>query len=65
MESVSKAKQRFRQYPVIFAKCSREASVYATCVLKQDNIKKNDCAEEFSGFRTCLRKAAVSLKTKI
>lgn len=65
MESVSKAKQRFRQYPAIFAKCSKEASVYATCVLKQDNLTKDDCSVEFQGFKSCLQKAANSLKTRI
>ncbi|ENN79881.1 hypothetical protein YQE_03700, partial [Dendroctonus ponderosae] len=43
MESVSKAKQRFKQYPLIFGKCGKEASVYATCVLKQDNLMKDNC----------------------
>ncbi|RZC40764.1 GPI mannosyltransferase 1 [Asbolus verrucosus] len=38
MEAVQKAKQRFRQYPVILAKCSKEATDYATCVLKKDNV---------------------------
>ncbi|KAL1518307.1 hypothetical protein ABEB36_001949 [Hypothenemus hampei] len=65
MEAVTRARKRFRQYPVIFAKCSKEASVYASCVLKQDNLKKNDCLAEFHGFKNCLRKTAVDLKTKI
>lgn len=65
MESVVKAKQRFKQYPVIFAKCSKEAGVYATCVLKQDNLGKNDCSAEFQGFKNCLGKAAANLKTRI
>lgn len=65
MESVTKAKQRFRQYPVIFGKCTKEASTYATCVLKQDNLNKHQCNEEFQCFKNCLQKAAVSLKTRI
>lgn len=65
MESVGRARQRFRQYPLIFAQCGKEASLYATCVLKQDNIKQHDCGEEFRGFKTCLNKAAANLKTRV
>lgn len=65
MESVKKAKQRFRQYPIILGKCKNEASVYAKCVLKKDNVNINDCANEFKLFKDCLQKSAVSLKTRI
>ncbi|KAJ8959457.1 hypothetical protein NQ318_022150 [Aromia moschata] len=61
MESVAKAKQRYKQYPVILAKCSREATNYATC----DNVNLNDCGEEFKHFKSCLQKTAASLKTRI
>ncbi|XP_015833432.1 uncharacterized protein LOC107397394 [Tribolium castaneum] len=65
MESVQKAQQRFRQYPVILAKCSKEATNYAACVLKRDNVGLDDCKEEFGRFKTCLQKTAASLKTRL
>lgn len=65
MDSVTKARRRFRQYPVILAKCSKEASNYAKCVLKQDNIALNDCNQEFQQFKTCLKSSAAKLKTKL
>ncbi|KAJ8928090.1 hypothetical protein NQ314_019370 [Rhamnusium bicolor] len=65
MESVQKAKLRYKQYPMIIAKCSKEATNYATCVLKKDNVNLNDCNEEFKQFKSCLQKTALSLKTRI
>lgn len=65
MESVKKAKERFRLYPVILGKCSKEATVYAQCVLKKDSVALNDCKTEFSSFKNCLQKAAAGMKTKI
>ncbi|XP_063929690.1 NADH dehydrogenase [ubiquinone] 1 alpha subcomplex assembly factor 8 [Zophobas morio] len=65
MESVQKAKQRFRQYPALLAKCGKEATAYATCVLKRDNVNLNDCKEEFVKFKSCLQKSAASLKTRL
>lgn len=65
MESVSKARSRYRQYPIILTKCSKEAMVYAKCVLKMDNVNKNDCGEEFRYFKNCLQKTASVMKTKI
>lgn len=65
MESVQKAKQRFRQYPILLAKCNKEAMSYASCVLQKDNIKLNDCGEQFKQFKICLQKTAATLKTKI
>ncbi|XP_068910231.1 uncharacterized protein [Tenebrio molitor] len=65
MESVQKAKQRFRLYPVILAKCSKEATDYAACVLKKDNVSLNDCKEAFGKFKNCLQKSAANLKTRL
>lgn len=65
MESVSKARARSRQYPIILAKCSKEGSVYAKCVLKRDNVNKDDCVEQFKHFKSCLQKAASAMKMKI
>ncbi|KAJ8974380.1 hypothetical protein NQ317_001532 [Molorchus minor] len=58
MESVLKAKQRCRQYPIFLAKCNKEATNYATCVLKKDNVSLNDCSVAFKEFKTCLQKTA-------
>lgn len=65
IESVRKAKERFRQYPVLLAKCGKEATVYAKCVLKKDSVNLNDCDEEFKSFKNCLRKTAASMKTRV
>lgn len=66
MESVAKAKERLAKYPLIFAKCSKQASVYATCVLtNEDSVKKDICAREFQEFKNCLYSAAKDIKTRI
>lgn len=65
MESVQKAKERLRLYPVLLAKCSKEATEYASCVLKKDNVNLNDCKEEFGRFKVCLQKTAASLKSRL
>lgn len=65
MDSVVKAKNRFRQYPLVLAKCKNEAATYAKCVLKKDSVNHNDCVSEFLLFKTCLQKSAAGLKTRI
>lgn len=66
MESVAKARERLAKYPLVFAKCSKQASLYAKCVLfKEDGVKKDDCAKEFKEFTVCLQSAAKDMKTKI
>ncbi|KAL0810443.1 hypothetical protein ABMA28_010582 [Loxostege sticticalis] len=66
MESVSKARERFAKYPLIFAKCTKQATLYAKCVLhRDDSLKKDDCAKEFQEFKVCLKSAAKDMKTRI
>ncbi|KAJ8919991.1 hypothetical protein NQ315_006521 [Exocentrus adspersus] len=65
MESVRKAKNRYKQYPVILAKCSKQATSYATCVLKRDNVNLNDCVAEFNQFKICLQKTAKALVVRL
>lgn len=65
IESVRKAKQRFRQYPLLLAKCGKEATTYAQCVLKKDSVSQNDCSEEFKLFKNCLRKTAASMNSRL
>lgn len=66
MESVAKARERLAKYPLLFAKCSKQGTLYARCVLlKEDSVKKDDCAKEFQDFKSCLQFAAKDLKTRI
>lgn len=65
MESVKKARERLAKYPMLFAKCSKQASLYAKCVLLTDEVKKDDCAKEFKEFSICLQSAAKDMKTRI
>ncbi|XP_026764878.1 uncharacterized protein LOC113523208 [Galleria mellonella] len=66
MESVAKARERLAKYPLLFAKCSKQGTLYARCVLlKEDSVKKDDCAKEFQDFKSCLQSAAKDLKTRI
>ncbi|XP_041985614.1 uncharacterized protein LOC121737942 [Aricia agestis] len=66
MEAVKKAQERLAKYPLVFAKCTKTATLYARCVLlKDEGLKKNDCAKEFEAFNACLKTAAKELKTRI
>lgn len=65
MDSVRKAKSRFRQYPVLLAKCSESAAIYAACVTRDLNVNHKVCDKEFTEFKRCLQKAASDMKTKI
>lgn len=65
MESVKKARDRFKNYPIVLAKCRTEASNYAKCVLKKDSVNIDDCASEFQQFRACLQKCAIEMKTRL
>lgn len=65
MESVKKANTRLRNYPIILGKCSKYATVYATCVTRDLNIKQNACEKEFHEFKNCLQKVAKDMKSKL
>ncbi|KOB75560.1 Uncharacterized protein OBRU01_07323 [Operophtera brumata] len=66
MEAVAKAKDRFAKYPLIFAKCSKQATLYARCVLLHEgSVKKDECGKEFQEFSSCLQAAAKGMKTRI
>lgn len=65
MESVKKASNRFRKYPLLLADCKKEATAYANCVVNSDNIKFNECAKQFSSFKKCLQNAAMKNKMKL
>lgn len=65
MDAVKKAKERFAKYPVVFAKCSKQATLYARCVLLNEDVKKSECEKEFVEFKSCLQSAAKGLKTRL
>lgn len=65
MESVRKAKERMKKFPLLLAQCRVEGSAYAKCVAKYDDIAKDACKEEFIKFKNCLQKAAASMNTRI
>lgn len=65
MDSVKKANQRLRNYPVLLGKCSESAAKYAACVTKDFNVAHKACDNEFNDFKLCLQKAAKNMKTKL
>lgn len=65
MESVRKAKQRLRNYPVLLGKCADKAAVYAACVTRDLNVQHHICDKEYKQFSECLQKAAKEIKTKL
>lgn len=65
MESVRKANQRLRNYPILLAKCSVAAAAYATCVTTDLNVAHRVCDKEFQQFQQCLQRAAKEMGTKL
>lgn len=65
MESVRKANQRLRKYPILLGKCSDKAAIYAACVTRDFNVQHKICEKEFQEFKNCLQKAASEMKTKL
>lgn len=65
MESVRKANQRMKKFPLVFKECKESASTYARCVAVKDNVLKGDCEKEFQNFKKCLVKAAAKMGTKL
>ncbi|XP_067627637.1 uncharacterized protein [Eurosta solidaginis] len=65
MESVRKAKQRLRNYPLLLGKCADKAAIYAACVTRDLNVQHLICDKEFEEFNACLQKAAKEMKTKL
>ncbi|EDV37048.1 uncharacterized protein Dana_GF11629 [Drosophila ananassae] len=65
MESVRKANQRLRNYPLLLGKCADKASVYAVCVSRDLNVQHKICEAEFKEFISCIRKSAQEMKTKL
>lgn len=65
MEAVRKAKDRLSKYPLLVAKCSSTATLYAACVTRDMNIKQQACDKEFREFKKCLVEQAKAMKTRL
>lgn len=65
MDSVRKANQRLRNYPLLVGKCAETGSAYAICVTRDLNVQLNSCDKEFQLFKQCLQKQATNMKTKL
>jgi len=65
MESVRKANQRMRNYPIIIGKCAAVGATYAACVTKDFNVAHKACDKEFQQFKDCMRRVAMEMKTKL
>lgn len=65
MESVRRAKERLRNYPILLGKCAKSATVYAACVSRDLNVQHKTCDKEFQLFKDCLMTAAKEMKTKL
>lgn len=65
MESVKKASARLKNYPILVAKCSETATLYAKCVTRDLNVAHKACDKEFQDFKNCLAKEAKKMKTKL
>ncbi|XP_055382255.1 uncharacterized protein LOC129612592 [Condylostylus longicornis] len=65
MEAVEKAKSRMKLYPILLAKCSKAAALYAACVARDLNVSKHICNKEFTEFKNCLVKASKEMRTKL
>lgn len=65
MESVRKANQRLRNYPVLLAKCSVAAAAYAKCVTSDLNVSHRVCDKEFQQFQQCLQRVSREMGTKL
>lgn len=55
MDAVKKAKTRLRSFPALLNDCRNEGQIYAKCVLKLEDVKKDDCSIEFKQFINCVK----------
>lgn len=65
MESVRKARERMKKFPLLVKECHEPATNYARCVALKENVLKDDCAKEFQVFKHCLSAAAKKMGTRI
>ena len=66
MDSVRRARHRLKQYPRLISSCSYEATIYAKCVARyMGEVGKDQCREEFTLFKECVKNAAKKAGTKL
>lgn len=65
MESVRKARERMKKFPLILKDCRESATNYARCVALKENVLKNDCSKEFQVFKQCLATSAQKMGTRM
>lgn len=66
MESVTRARARLAQYPILLSKCSVQAATYGRCVgTHLDGIEKDQCSKEFKQLMDCIRANAAKLGTRL
>lgn len=66
MDSINKAKSRFRRYPELLLACSAEGLEYATCIVQHEkDLKPDSCKAQFMKFRKCLTSSALKVNTRI
>lgn len=65
MESVKKARERLRRLPELLVSCSSEGARYADCVMRSQDLKKNDCQKEFTDFVKCMRDTGAKKKVRV
>lgn len=64
MDAVKKARARLRTYPALLKDCSTEAQMYAKCVMKFDDVRKDNCALEFKEFMSCVKNSCQKRNTR-
>ena len=66
MESVRSARARLSSYPLHLASCAPEAASYGRCVGEHlDEVRKHQCAQEWSVFMTCVKNSAKKTGSKL
>ncbi|CAA9999642.1 unnamed protein product [Nesidiocoris tenuis] len=64
MEAVKKARARMRTFPAILNDCRLEGRIYAKCVTKFDDVRKDNCLNEFNEFMKCVHTSSKNRKVK-
>ncbi len=66
MESVRGARARLSSYPLHLATCAPEAAHYGRCVGEHlGEVRKHQCAQEWSVFMTCVKNSAKKTGSKL
>ena len=66
MESVKSARARLGSYPLHLASCAPEAASSGRCVGEHlGEVRKHQCAQEWSVFMTCVKNTAKKTGSKL